>query len=83
MKIEIKKMWHLKTTTMPVIIGALGMIKKETDNYIKKISESLNLYGIQKMHLAKLIVSLREYYNMTEKSHPKKGSKKYEYIECI
>ena len=26
-EIEIKKMYHLKTTTVPVIIGALGMIK--------------------------------------------------------
>ena len=28
-----KKIWHLKTTTVPVIVGALGMTKKERDKY--------------------------------------------------
>ena len=27
-EIEIEKIWHLKTTTVPVLVGALGMIKK-------------------------------------------------------
>ena len=35
--IEIEKMWHIKTTIVPVIVGALGMIKKGTDKYINKI----------------------------------------------
>ena len=30
-EIEIEKMWHLKTTIVPVIMGALGMIKKRID----------------------------------------------------
>ena len=28
MEIKIEKMWNLRTTTMPVILVALGMIKK-------------------------------------------------------
>ena len=28
LEIEIEEMWHMKTKTVPVIIGALGMIKK-------------------------------------------------------
>ena len=31
-------MWHFQTTNVPVIMGALGMIKKGTDKHIKKIS---------------------------------------------
>ena len=34
---EIEKMRYLKTTTVPVIVGALGMIKKVTDWYINTI----------------------------------------------
>ena len=30
-------MWQLKTTTVPVIVGVLGRIKKETDKHIDKI----------------------------------------------
>ena len=29
-------MWHLKITTVPVIVGALGMIKKGTDKHINR-----------------------------------------------
>ena len=35
--IIIEKMWEMKTTTVPVIIGAFGLVKKGTENYIGKI----------------------------------------------
>ena len=34
--IEIEKMWHLLTIPVPVIVRALGMIKKGTDKHIKR-----------------------------------------------
>ena len=37
LKLEIEKMWYLKTTTVLVIGGALGIIKKRTDKHINKI----------------------------------------------
>eukprot|EP00794_Sanderia_malayensis_P001843 gene1843-2075_t len=37
LEIEIQKMWSLKTTTVPVIVGALGMIKKQTQKHLDKI----------------------------------------------
>ena len=30
LEIEVTKMRHLKTTTLPVVIGALGMVAKTT-----------------------------------------------------
>ena len=47
-EIERENMWHLKTTTVLVIVGALGMIKKGIDKHINKISGSPSLYEIQK-----------------------------------
>ena len=41
-------MWHLKTTTVPVLEGFLDIIKKGIDKYFNKIAGSLNLYKIQK-----------------------------------
>ena len=33
-------MWDLKTTTLPVIIGALGMVAKTATNYLLQISRA-------------------------------------------
>ena len=40
-------MGYLTTSIVLVIVRALGMIKKETDKHIDKISGSPNLYEIQ------------------------------------
>ena len=43
LEIEIRKMEHLKPTIVSVNVGALSMIKKGTNRYIKKIPGSLSL----------------------------------------
>ena len=71
LEIKIEKIWHLKTTTVPVIIGTLSMDKKGRDKHIKKISVSSSLYEIQKkkLHIVELLISLREYYQWDKKYH--------------
>ena len=44
-------MKHLKSTTEPVIVEVLGMIKKGSDKHINKIPDSSSLYEIQKLAL--------------------------------
>ena len=34
LEIEVEKMCHLETTTIPVVVGALGLIKKGTNAFI-------------------------------------------------
>ena len=48
---EIEKMWYVKSTTVPVIVGALGMIKKKADKHKNRIPGSSNLYEMQKIAL--------------------------------
>ena len=36
LEIEIQKMWYLKATIIPVVIGALRMIKRKSEDHIKK-----------------------------------------------
>ena len=38
--IEIKRMWNVKTTVMPVIIGATGTISKSFKKYVGNIPGS-------------------------------------------
>ena len=52
LKTKTEKIWHLKNTRVPVIVGELGMIKKETDKHINKIPGSSSEYEIQKIALS-------------------------------
>ena len=49
LEIEIAKNWKMKTKTIPVIEGALGMIRKGTHKYLNEISGNLSLIEIQKI----------------------------------
>jgi len=46
--IIIIKMWGMKTTTVPVIIRAFGLVKKGTENYIGKIPGNIRITELQK-----------------------------------
>ena len=48
---EIAKMSKMKTKTIPVIVGALDMIKKGTQKYVNEIPGNLSLVEIQKIVL--------------------------------
>ena len=37
-------MWGLKTTTSPLLMGELGTIKKDMENYSNKISGNINIH---------------------------------------
>ena len=51
LEIEVTKMWKLKTKTIPVAIGALGMIKKYAQNFIDQIPGKPSLQEMQKIVL--------------------------------
>ena len=41
LEIEITKMWGLKTKSVPVVIGALGIVKKGIENTLARYQEKL------------------------------------------
>ena len=45
---EVGKTWLLKTWTIPVVVGALGLVKKGTAKQLEKIPDKENLVGMQK-----------------------------------
>ena len=48
LEIEIEKMQHLRITTVPDIVGVLGMIKKGTYKHIDKIPGNHSQYKLTK-----------------------------------
>ena len=49
----------MKTKTIPVIVGALGMIKKGTQKYVNEIPGNLSLAAVQKIVLNSTVRILR------------------------
>ena len=49
LEIEVEKMWHLKTKTILVVVGALGLKQKSTNAFIEKIPGSPSLHEVYKM----------------------------------
>ena len=51
LEIEIERIWGMKATTMPMVIGALERIKKGMDKYIQKIRDDTKIQELQKITL--------------------------------
>ena len=49
LELEVQRMWHLKTVLIPVVVGALGTVKKGMVENIKKVSERATMTEIQKI----------------------------------
>ena len=48
LELEIQRMWHMKTIVIPVVVGALGTVKKGMVENITKVSERATVTEIQK-----------------------------------
>ena len=51
LEIEVCRMWKKKTEVLPVIVGALGTIKKGSQEILDKISKNIEVSSIQKITL--------------------------------
>ena len=49
LEIEIVKRWHFRAKTKPVVIGALGLVKKGTKDFFNKIPGNHSLIKFQKI----------------------------------
>ena len=68
-------MWELKTTTVPVVMGALGTIKKDMENYSNKIPGNISMKELQKIallstaHLLRGVLSIKWKPSLPSKVH--------------
>ena len=59
LELEIQRMWHMKTEAVPVVVGALGTIKKGMIENIKKVSERATVTETQKICMLRSAQILR------------------------
>ena len=51
--IEVERMWQVKTSIIPIIVGAFGLMKKGSAKHLEKIPGKQNLAEIQQTVLSK------------------------------
>ena len=64
LQIEIEQMWHLKTTVIPVVVSALGIVKQGIDHRLNAILGEPNLQEIQKIVLSSTTHLLRKAFSI-------------------
>ena len=62
---EATKMWGMKMTVVPAIVGALGLIKSERNGHVSKIPRWIRIEEIQKIVLLGTSHILRRVSSMT------------------
>ncbi len=48
LKIEVQRLWKMKTEVVPIVIGCTGVVAKTLKKYVKKISNKINIAVMQK-----------------------------------
>ena len=64
LELEIQRMWQMKTEVIPVVVGALGTIKKGMVENIKRVSERANVTETQKISMPGCARILRKVVNV-------------------
>ena len=75
LKIKISRMLGLKTETVPVVIGALGLVKKGLEKYVERIPANTNIEDLQKISLLGTAHILREVLSIKRQQLPPEAPK--------
>ena len=65
LEIEIARMWQMRTVIIPVVVGALGVIRKGTEKQLREIPGNNNPHEIQKTallgtaHILRKVLSIK------------------------
>ena len=60
LRFEVERMWQLKTSVIPIVVGALGLVKQGSAKHLEKIPDRQNLAEIQKIVLTSTAHILRK-----------------------
>ena len=55
LEIEIERMWGMKVTTIPVVIGALGLIKKALKKCTKQIPGNIKISELKMLGTSRIL----------------------------
>ena len=66
LELAIQRMWQMKTKVIPVVVGALGIMKKGVVENIKRVSERANVTETQTISMPGCARILRKVVNVNQ-----------------
>eukprot|EP00795_Rhopilema_esculentum_P009739 gene9739-18238_t len=72
LEIEVTKMWEMKTSTVPIVVGALGLVKRGLEKYASQIPGHIQIEELQKIALLISAHILRRTMSIKVKASMKK-----------
>ena len=48
LRVQVQKLWDVKATVIPIVVGALGTVSEELDNHLKTIVVPIVIRWLQK-----------------------------------
>ena len=84
LEIEIERMWGMKAKTIPVVIGALGLVKKGMEKFTQQIPGNIKIQELQKITLLGTSHILRKALSINDRllSHSNPRPKEWARLLC-
>ena len=66
LRLQVHKLWDVKATVIPIIVGALGTVSEELENHLKTIGIARVISCLQKAALLGTGFILRRVFDISE-----------------
>ena len=66
LRLQVQKLWDVKTTIIPIVVGALGTVSEELENHLKTIGISIVISCLQEAALLGTAFILRRVLDISE-----------------
>ena len=66
LRLQVQKLWDVKATDIPIVVGTLGTVSKELENHLKTIGIPTVISCLQKALLLGTALILRKVLDISE-----------------
>ena len=66
LRLQVQKLWDVKATVIPIVVGALGTISEELENHLKTIGIPIVISCLQKAALLGTAFILRRVFDISK-----------------
>ena len=66
LRLQVQKLWDVKATVIPIVVGALGRVSEKLENHLKTIGIPIVISSMQKAALLGTAFIFRKFLDISE-----------------